>query len=44
MEVLRKKLEETDTDVLRMLGYLIELLMNADVDAVSFGKRSISDE
>ncbi len=35
MELLRKKLEETDSDVLReMLGFLIEQLMNADVDAI----------
>ena len=35
MELLRKKLEETDSDVLReMLSYLIEQLMNADVDAI----------
>jgi len=44
MELLRKKLEETDSDVLReMLGYLIEQLMNADVDAIcgaEYGERS----
>ncbi len=44
MELLRKKLEETDSDVLReMLGYLIEQLMNADVDTIfgaGYGKRS----
>ena len=43
MELLRKKLEETDTDVLKeMLGYLIEQLMNADVDAIcgaEYGER-----
>ena len=44
MELLRKKLVETDSDVLReMLGYLIEQLMNADVDAIcgaEYGERS----
>ncbi len=35
IELLRKKLEETDSDVLRgMLGYLIEQFMNADVDTI----------
>ena len=44
MELLRKKLEETDSDILReMLGYLVEQLMNADVDAIcgaEYGERS----
>ena len=35
MELPRKKLEETESDVLRkLLGYLIEQLMIADVDAI----------
>ena len=44
MELLRKKFEETDSDVLReMHSYLIDQLMNADVDAIcgaEYGERS----